>query len=744
MAKPKPARKPAADPFDGLDAVDPADDPFTGLGAPEPEPAPAPSPTPDEPVAPARTSTLEAVARGAGQSASFGGADEVAGVAAFISRLKNELEGDEPPRAAGRGIDAPVMHPLRAAIDSYGASRDVEREANVKAAADTAYDKRGMNPVLAALTPDSAFGTGELVGAAATAAAPVGAVGQAGKGLKLAQRIKAAAKPGAAIGAGTGFLSAEGGPVEQAAQTALSAAGGALIAPVAAEGARAVGKGATGATRALRARLDRMRGGPEARELQYGTPELARRAEQLADPVAGKADRALASAGMDDQAIEARARDVGSKIDELWGHGDVVKWEEDIASKGEIVKGLVGREPVPPDGLTKADAAYDAVRAEWDQLRADVGKGEGASIVARLQREAFDAYENRLKKAADSFNPEDPAAYVTERFMALDDLKRHLQKEVARGKAPFDDLLRDRMEAPLRQSLEDPSVFGAGPAALQQMRNRGWTRRLRSEGNPERGFLSENVFGEQAADPYRVARTHDPAKVLGIVRGAGKLEGEKPAKSVTEWADREAGLLEALTGHEGADPALVQRAQRARALASEIGEAMGTRGAEARAAEDLTRAAAVPPRPPGAIREALESTPTIGPIVKRLRSLPPGQRAMQMAEKERVLRANPGNEEAAAELASLAPGGTVEALGESATTGAARASSAGAGGSTGFSAATAGASSSDGAQDDPRWGRLLMSTPPGKKRDATYATLIHVDPEFRARQRQKQQEEKTP
>lgn len=732
----------------------------------------------DAPMGPTKG---EAAVRGLGAGLTLRHGDEAGGFGAFLAGHNAGTGGSEGislgdlgpgdvPRAAGRGAEAPLS-----GVTDFNMERDAQREADRQAEEAHPY----------------VFGATELAGASAPGAlvAPLSA---AGGGAVL----------GGIHGEGASNAETPGGvALDTITGAALGAAGGKLIeagAPIISRGVKRVtgavaDKVRTGAS-ALKRSPDAIRSAAEPalgasaaeREIELGGPEMASKAQIMADAASaeGRQARALAHAGADEATIEAHAAAIGKDVDELLQHGEAVKWDEDIASKGRAIKNMVQREAPPPDGLTKADAVYDSVRREWDNLVADVGDGEGAATVKRLQREAFDAYENRLKKAADNFDPSDPSGYVTDRFMALDDLKRHLQKEVARARVPFDDLIRDRMEAPIRTALEDDTAWGVGPATLQKVRNAGWTRRLRAEGSPESTFLARNVFGEAGPDPYRIQSMHDPAKVLGIVKGAGSHAGEQGARTLNEWAGREADLLGALTSHEGADPALVAKAARARELANSIRQRIAQRAQEAAAAADMARINAPQPLPEGLAGRALAAVPRGKEIAAALRPQPIGQRAALIQQLEQALSMNPNNAAAITRLQSL--GGHVAAPPPTAAAAvaapidatvpglpigktAARAvqlrqvlsapePSSLLGGSAPSMANTesprekriaqlkevlngTGSRASDMATADPAHGQQLAQTPQGQERDMAYAHLVASDPAFRARERSKSQEE---
>lgn len=698
----------SSDPFEGLDAVDPGHDPFKGLDEPPPLP----------PIR-VKTSGSEALARGAGAGASMGLGDEAAGMGAWLAGKVHPIA-----RAAGRGVDAPLAR-INPGVADYVTARDQERDANKQAAADTAFDKEGMNPMFAAATPDSMFGVGEAAGTIATAAAPIGGV--AGKGATLAARAAPAAKAGAALGAVSGFGAGEGGAGEQLASTATGAALGAVAGPIAAEVSRLGVHGAGAARKYLGKTADRvLTGGPAAREVAYGSPELARKAEHLADPLAGKAARAEATAGADpaviatherasagklkeieqlssaastdpealaaadrlasgpearsaaygsheragmaemladpgsadgrrmraladlgaDPAVQDRhAQEIARRATDLWDHGDVVKWHEDIASKKPVVRAAMHREGLDPRSVTTAaDAAIAETAAMLDDMGGYVEKGTNdRTLINKLQREireyslkqpgGDDADATRFAQQYHGQAHGDADYDVAaDRFMRLDQVKREFQKALdnaskQRGSAIIDQLRG--VEEKLRTHLEDPQVWGQGASAFQQVRNRGWRERLLLEGKdaaPDRMFLSD-ASGQSGIDPYRIKLIGDQGKIAGIVRGAGKIENQKGEQSLLRWADREAGLLEALTQHTEADPDLLQRAARARQLATEIRELLGRRANEASAAAAVEAVGAATP----ALRSPAELGNRIKPTDMRARVT-----ALQNAERAGV------------------------------------------------------------------------------------------------------------
>lgn len=722
-----------------------------------------PAVTWDEPAAPApapgrtKIGATEALFRGAGQGASLNFGDEAAGVGAWLAGRVNPME-----RTTARGVDAPSMRPIDAAVADYVSRRDAERGANKQAAADTAFDKRGMNPLLAAVTPDSLFGVGEAAGTLATAAAPVG---EAAQGAKLAVRAKQAAKAGTLLGGAAGLGAGEGGVAEQAASTGTGAVVGGVLAPIAAEASRLGDRGYQAARKYLGDAADRvLTGGPAAREVTYGGPELARKAEVLADPVKGVAARAEATAGANPDLLKQQGQELGKKVSELWDHGDVIKWHEDISSKKPVVRRSMEAEGLDPRTVTTAaDTAMHSTHAALEEMAGYVEKGTpDRTLINKLQKEVKEY--SLQQPAVDDATPGSSYDVAADRFMRLDQVKREFQKALdnaskQRGSAIIDQL-RD-VEGQLRTNLEDPTVWGQGASTLQQVRNRGWRERLLLESkdaSPDRVFLSD-ASGQSAMDPYRLKMIGDNAKLEGILKNAGT--GGKEENALRQWSDREAGLLEALTKHTEADPALVQRAQRARQLAAEIDQSLGKRGTQAAAARDMEKVVGAKPpppvEPPGIVKQSLEGQPMLGPIAKavgeRIRPRPLGERAQTLAQLEEVLAKNPNNAYARKLLGSMTPaqrpvraGVAGQALNEQPAARGARAAG-----------AQAGMTVADHmhalAQQDPDQlgedGKLLASAKDKDDFNVKHAALMATSQQYREKARevakqQQQQEESSP
>lgn len=602
-----------------------------------------------EAVDPGITKT-ESALRGAADTASFGFNDEMAGLGGFLAGIF-----DDRQRAQGRGVDAPV----RSASD-YQAVRDAER-ANQKQA-------EQANP--------NSFLAGQIAGAVGTAAAPLPGSGlmqgakalRAGAGARaalsaaahggeaaatLAPRVFNAMKTGATVG---GLNAAGSSEADNAADVALDtvegAAGGALLAPVVGETVRGAVKAAPATLKWIAGKL---RPGMTAQEAEvlYGK-DLAPLALKMADPAdaEGAKLRQLAQAGTE---TDKHAEDITSKISKLWDEGDVIKWHEDIEAKRGPIRKLLAAEDLDPRKLMDAadnQAAY--VRQVVREMEQTTEKGTPERTLLNKINTRLNEYDKAAKLMT-----EPDLDTATQRWMNLDQLKRQIQINMDRGKAIQGSGIAyelEPVERSLREALEDPNVWGQGASAYQQLRNRGWRDRLLLEGKdapPSRAFLSD-ASGEGSIDPFRSKLVGDAGKVKRIVDKAGTLEGRRDETVLREWADREAGLLEALTNHVDADPTLLERAARARQLANEISDALDARTAESEAAGKVGKMQraerGVPESPnvvvPGATGAAVEQARRV------FAPKPLSQQAQRAGQLERAVRENPANDLAAGELGS--------------------------------------------------------------------------------------------
>ncbi len=545
-----------------------------------------------------------------------------------------------------------------------------------------------------------AFGIGEAGGSAVTTAplmalaAPAGAASVATGGLartvapSLLRRVATNAVTGGVTTAATAAGYADDGDRLEAAKHGATVgaglAGGLTALP-------AVGAWLRGTPSAVKRKVGEVAqahadkaGGKLA--LQLGGSAEAKAATQLASPEgvlapgvpgpqpAGYAAREAAAAGASRDTAVQHGDEIAARVSKIADTGDLVKWEEDIAAKRPVLRQMMEEGKVDPAKVVAAaDAAYNNARAEFDQIVEDVGSGPGAATLRRLKRETFDQFEKTAEKrgtaAYDAYEASGDAAgsaydYATDKLMQVDGLKRHVQKVIANGGpaiAEFDQPLRDKIESPLRELLENAEMVGEGPAAFQTIRNRGWTDALLlKQGNGKRDFpFLTTKEGVRSADRFLPKRSADRVGVQSVVDNAADPVQVQNVNQLVDWADREAKLLEALTKHRGADDALKARAAQARQLANEIKEQIAARRAQGGAAQSLQDVASAPTTEDaslgGPAHWLARHTPYVGKAVEAADNLLPttATRAKALQQAEQVLRNNPSPSDAKAAQAVI-------------------------------------------------------------------------------------------
>ena len=577
--------------------------------------APPPAATP--------TSRTESFFRGAGNAASFGLGDEAAGMGA---KLYNLFSGeDEIPRAAGRGINAPLSN-----VTDYDVARDQERDLNKRASDD--------NP--------GTYLAGQVTGGIATSAVPIAraAAPAATTALKLAQAMKGGALAGGLYGFGES--EADNG-ADRFADTLVGAETGAVLGPAATALGTGVEKGyryvrdRTPTTEMLKGLLDRAGFGPSIKtgpspshltrdqvnnvRAAYGPERAAAGMEASANTAEGKSLRELAARGSDPKAVEthaedirqrlaelagdtsaatrgadpkiqeAYAREIDDKLTRLWANSDKIKWEEDIGKKGELVTKLLAHDAVDADDvIRRADDMAQRLEIQLHDLYGYVSPGTpDHSIITKVLKEVSE-YKHGTPAMAKRKNLAAITGYdvAGDKFLALDQVKRELQKSLDSARSRGDSLIIeevDRLSEGLRDYLQDPNVWGEGSAALQAIRNQGWRERLlmrSKKGDPNRIVMSDATY-EPSLDKYRPAMKGDPSGLMHIVRNVDDYASSTDVRALREYANREAKLLEALTNHVEPDPDLVARAAEAKQLAQEINKILDQRSTEAGAASML-------------------------------------------------------------------------------------------------------------------------------------------------------------
>lgn len=376
-----------------------------------------------------------------------------------------------------------------------------------------------------------------------------------------------------------------------------------------------------GHTQAMRERLDELARGstslgpdlndPKAQEL--AAARLRRDLEDLWP------DQEQALRGADPQVIEQHARRAHEKVSQIWKATDVVKWEEDITSKGPLVSKLLKRDGFDPHQVQdEAQRVAGNVADGLEGLKMFAAEGtEDRNLITKLQKEASEfamGSPSDMKWGFDS--PYDEAGKV---YLRLDEMKRQFQRRIASIREKRDSVIISEIEAienMLRGHLEDASKWGDGVSALQQVRNRGWRDRLllkSRKGDPDRLFLTD-ATGAPSADEYRPMSEGDPAGIARIIKNAGEFTGSNEIATLRRWAERESKLADALSDHIDPDPRWRAEAKLARRNADELLEILDTREREALAARGLEQPGPKLARDPAKLLAMVRSTTDFGSV----------------------------------------------------------------------------------------------------------------------------------
>ena len=572
----------------------------------------------DAPIAkPPEVSKAESVGYGALNTASFGGDDEGAGLFSMVA--------GEVPRTVGRGVDAPLD-----TRSDYEIGRDRARDAHA--------DAEAANP--------KTYMAGQVLGALPTAILPASSGATAG--VRALQTLETAVPAGLAYGA---LDSDAEKPVDVAFDAIAGGEGAALVAPALNEVIHrgitriaplvkdfVLGRGAK--EKALRtaygprindaiaanantpqgmdlralARRGADPGAIEAHteEIRKGLEELAgdsKQALRAADPKAHEEyaatirreleglwpERETALRGVDDKVIEQHARDVQEKVSAIWRSSDVVKWTEDIGSKGPLVAKLLKRDGVDPAAvITEADRVAGNLEQTLLALQEYVSPNTpDGNFLTKLAKEVKEYQYGTPSMAKRQYT----TAYddAGDKFLRLDQVKREFQKALSSARERRDSPIiaeLEQVEEMLRNHLERADVWGKGAGALQEARNRGWRDRLllnSKNADPRRLFLSD-ASGKASADPYKPMLEGDPAGITKILKNIDEHTSSNELLALQRWADREASLAEALSDHIDPDPAMRAAARAARKSAKELQDVLAVRMREAKAARGMKAA----------------------------------------------------------------------------------------------------------------------------------------------------------
>lgn len=590
----EPARKQpatAADPFEGLGAVDPGVDPFEGLDAVPPPPPAAPAPAGtgehardmaafDQAMAegePLRTrgrgidaqlgpTTGEAAVRGLGSGATLRHGDEAQGFGAWLlshmpagtsgTELNTgdfrQAEGDIP-RAAGRGVEAPLS-----------TRTDYEVERNAARAEDALAQEH--HPYV--------FGATEVVGGAAPAVlasatgAPVIAQGGglgalAGEGASEAETPLGVARDaivGGALGAGTAGLVEAGAPIIAGGVKKVAGsvgeklnAGAETLHEIGTE-QRLAGAGVErSGMRKLRDRpggLDRYAEGADRMEIGQGRllPSTVRQHAE-------DAQAAAEAAGAAKDAVVKQLEDAGATV-----HGS------DVGAAIRKLKDGLGRGPAGQsarDQLERLAAGYDEMgEVPWSVMNTerkvwgDATNFDAGSVLQGMRKKIYGTLNESLGAAAERAEPGLGKAWRA----ANED--EHVALKLA-------EMGENKLNQAGNRAVSPTDAGAAGVAYL-------------ASGNP--------VAAGAAMLGNKALRSREHAIAAGAARG-----GEKALRALGGAAEGVAGAMEGAITQVGAPS---------------VGAATGARSASAvdRALSDPTYGPMIAAHPPGQQRDIVYST----------------------------------------------------------------------------------------------------------------------------------------
>ena len=502
------------------------------------------------------------------------------------------------PRQIGRGMNQP--------LDPRGVPQiAADEEKRVQAQAELAHPYVSG---AARAIPETALMTlaGGLGGAAAAAPAAE-TVNQA-----ILRRAIPQAKIGAGAGAASGYGYSEDPTLSgQALDTGLATLAGAVTAPVMSEFPLIYGR-AKGEAGVLPPPKVSKPDWAERRALQQvkeqlgpGTkPSLTDHPDDITPWFAenlkrNPESRSIAFANENPRIAETQRNELANKISDLEKLSDEIQAEEDISKKGQqVVKYLRqgGTNPVP--AIQATDQLITGFEQQVEALRPRLQKG----LIDSNKLERVSNNIRQYHKTVAESPGQGPEA-AADRYMAADQVKRALQQMVkVNPDSPAIDAARS-MSDQVMNHLQDPDLWGSGPAANQARRNTAWREHLM---NPKEhdAFLTET--GAQAAsDPYDKLRIGNIEGVEKTLQTAGKdldlprsetAYLQSPEASLRRMVDSKAKLGDALTDHIDPDPIMRAKAQRMGQLRSEINDILDTRVRQNMASEQIKRIENVPPQ----------------------------------------------------------------------------------------------------------------------------------------------------
>lgn len=654
----------------------PITDDREGVGRMEQAPAPA-APKP-EPVGAGETAVTEF-----GQGASFELADELkAGVDAFGNWVKAHSADPLDPRTgrvaetSGRGMNAPLK-----GYDDY-LREYAERRARGKA----------ENPVTATTANIAGGMAGGMALPGFKAANGAGMLARAGTGL-------ANVAADTAIGSATAAAAAEPGQRLEAAKAAAPMAAG-LSTLLRAPGA--IAEGVRGVKQASLAALpDDLR--KPADVLTSLTPE-------------GRAARAAAQRGQ--QALDPTTRAITKTLSEGEELTDAVLDYAKVGLKrAPIAKAMAAEAVDPQKAVMSTGQTLEQLALEIEDMHGKIGEFEAAGKQSiRYAKDAFDGMRDEIAEALGRTGEEGGDA-AADLFMKVDQLKRKMGRAVKRAGqgASSDPFVEERLNAAyhtMRDLLEDESVWGKGAAGVQREVNAAWTPWL-----TQRKAFNESVLAgtarKRGANPFDDLAEADPAKVQSMLENAGRASNDLKERDLRQGLETTQGLVRTLAKNYDAPPEIVGKAAQ---VAKGAGDVLGT--------YNKTRGDLVAARE---LRDVSAAAPSI-PMVPKL-----GSAINTLAAGERMV-ADSGLGKAAQRVSQATPQMAKDALGALPEAGRKMAAA-----SQGRSSADAQLErSADLALKDPNEPHAqALAQKQGDDRATAYAVLLHTDPEFRARQKQR-------
>lgn len=532
---------------------------------------------------------LTAVEGGA-RGASLGASDAIeaggANIGTQIGHWLADAAGMGVPRAAERGIDAPLMDEVDLAAErsKEGQQAQLETYGDIQG-------RREANPVLATTT--------EIAGAAAPAlvSGGVGSVGAAARLTPAGQLANLATKMGATLSARAatgigriGALAATGaaeaavdattrrvmddlarGDVEITAERMLESAwdgarmgallGGGLGAL--AEGGQALARGAKTAYGGAADMIGRARGGrgpgasatagvggvaDDIADAAPGlSPEIAERAivdpagaqeamgpltssalsDNSAGGLRGLFEKARAAEGAFEAGQQGATRTVRKDLDMLLKHVDEIDELAGIAAKRKAAAAFDGW----GRRIDSADAlgALDSVDARISGLVDEVGE---AALMDRGGLAVLKRSQQLLKHSRKTVSDKLAQGDIGAAYMALDDLKRGIGHAQNTKNTLAQTVLREEYDK-IRLFMEDQSRWGE-LAEAQKRVNPAWAERIRRQ-NDQRvgGFFVRS--GEASIDPFEALKQANDASVGSLLNQLGKAESEGTEEALRRY-----------------------------------------------------------------------------------------------------------------------------------------------------------------------------------------------------------------